>query len=492
MGVLVKVTLRTETAIKAILILWFIIAMYLQHRIGLADNGDFSRSMNWITSGPIGIEPNWPSYGTEEWSMRFFNYWIPNWKLDWTILIPSTSAFLLWLPGALLNQFLYSSDVLYLPLLSLLPKLILFGALILLFEWIKLETRYKTLLLFSLGVPAILLFTTTDYVAYLNSFYQESASFVYLLLLLVSLLLLRHRPSRWYLLFSLASILLLATTKRANVYWTLLAIPLVIYTWSRTKDVRLRTTVLASLALITLFTFAAVSITEAKDSSLQNYAFHSLFYGALTFSDNPAAHLRDLGMNDATKCIDTPAFTATGIECVSEYRDRLSYLNTINVIYREPVVMFRMLKYVLDNMQVVSLDYLGKFSIDDPRSQTSPPVYSPRLNLWAELKFQFFPKGYALSIALIAFAIWFILSFKRLGIYQDFALVGLMVTIACVFDMTIAILGDGKQELVKHLFLSNVLFDIAAIVFLSGLLLFSFELVGKKLSKSVSQNSSLS
>jgi hypothetical protein len=56
--------------------------------------------------------------------------------------------------------------------------------------------------------------------------------------------------------------------------------------------------------------------------------------------------------------------------------------------------------------------------------------------------------------------------------------------------MTVAILGDGKLELPKHLFLSNVLFDIAIIVFLSSVLLFCLELAGKKLSKSNSHKSS--
>lgn len=472
--------------------------MYLQHDVGLADNGDFTRSMGWISSGPVGIEPNWPAAGTEDWSRRFFNYWIPYWELEWNISRPTTSAFLLWFPGALLNTFLYSSKVLFLPLLSLFPKLILFGVLLLLFKWIKLETRYRAVFLFSLGVPVIFLLTTTDYVAYLNSFYQEPASFVYLFLFLVSILLLRQRPSLPYLICSLASILLLATSKPANLYWPLIAIPFVFYAWSFKKNIRLRTAVVANLALITLFTFASALIT--KTGSIQANAYNSLFYGVLVFSDNPTEHLQDLEMNDAAHCIDTSVYSPTGSVCFKKYQDRLSFRNTIRVIYREPAVMFRMLKYALDTMQVVSLDYLGKYAFDDPRSQTSPPIsdgveerFWPStaetrpLNLWAELKVKFFPTGYALSFVLIVFAIWFILSYKRTGIYQDLAMVGLISTIASVTDMTVSILGDGKHELLKHLFLSNILFDIAAIVFINGELLFCLELAGKKLSKSNSR-----
>jgi hypothetical protein len=45
----------------------FIIAMCLQYNVGLADNGDFARSMGWISSGPIGIEPGLPVAGSEDW-----------------------------------------------------------------------------------------------------------------------------------------------------------------------------------------------------------------------------------------------------------------------------------------------------------------------------------------------------------------------------------------------------------------------------------------
>ena len=47
------------------------------------------------------------------------------------------------------------------------------------------------------------------------------------------------------------------------------------------------------------------------------------------------------------------------------------------------------------------------------------------------------------------------------------SLVGLLASNATVLDMFVAILGDGKYEITKHLFLSNVLFDIASIMFVS-------------------------
>ena len=488
-----KSTSKLEALLRVVLILLFIVAMYLQHNVGLADNGDFSHLMSWISSGPVGMENNWPTFGTKDWSKRFFDYWIPYWNLDWSRSRPTTSAILLWLPGALLNTALYSSKVLYLPTLSLFPKLILFGWLLLLFKWIELETRHKVVFLFSLGLPAILLLTTTDYVAYFNSFFQESASFVFLFLLIASIVLLRRRPTYLHLSFSLVSTLLLATSKPANLYWPLLTIPIISYVWSTKRNFRLIPTVITSLILIILFTFASAIVTEV--GSIEANPYHSFFYGVLTFSDNPGAHLQDLGMGDATPCVNTSAYSSTGLACIEKYQNQLSFQDTIRVVYREPAVLFRIMKYAFDNMQDISLDYLGKYSYDaPPKNRTLPFSYllsssekrywvstvsTSLLNLWSGLKFRFFPTGYTLFSVLIIFMIWFVFIFKRTGIYQDFALIGLMCTIACVTDITVTVLGDGKYELIRHLFLSNMLFDIAAIVFLNSILVFCLEVVGK-------------
>jgi hypothetical protein len=494
---MMKMISSLQTAIKAVLILWFVIAMVPQNNVGLADNGDFTRSMEWISSGPVGIEPNWPAAGTEDSSRRFFNFWLPFWKLEWNIQWPTTSALLLWLPGALVNYFVYSSKVLYLPILAFFPKLILFSILLLLFNWIKLDPNYTTILLFSIGVPVVLIFTNTEYVAYFNSFYQESASLIFLVVLLASILLLKQHSSFAYLLYSLASILLLATAKPANLYWPFVAVPFVLYVWSIKRVVKVPTMMAANLLLIFLFTFASVAMTNAGSTKTNPY--HSLFVGVLAFSGDPSAHLHDLGMNNATQCINTLAFSPVGSTCLAKYQNQISFKNMSRVIYKEPAVIFRMWKHALDNMQDVSLDYLGRYSFFDTRSYTSPNLLnvevqqqrfqspasgSKLLNPWTRIKFKFFPIGYALALTLIGFLIWFTWKIKDNGIQQDLALVGLLSTIACIADTLIAILGDGKSELIKHLLLSNILFDIALVAFLNSVLLFGLEFLGRRSSNS--------
>jgi hypothetical protein len=462
--------------------------MYLQHNVGLADNGDYARSMAWISSGPIGIEPNWPTAGsTELWPRRFLDFWIPYWKLEWNIsasTIPATSAIVLWFPGAAVNYIFYSPKILYLPILSLFPKLLILGLLVLLFKWINLQTRHKLFFLCGLGVPLTVLFTSTDYIVYLNTFYQETASFIFLFLFLSSILIFRWRPSVGYLILSLSLLLFLATSKASAVYWPFIGIPFVFYVWSVRKKIKHRTKLVAVLALIMAFTFVSQHITAR--GSIRNPSYHSLFYGVLTFSDSPGEHLHRLGFDGALPCVNTTSFSVIGNTFFAKYKEQMTYQNTLDVIYHEPMVLFRLFKYALDNMQKTNLPYLGKYAFDDPRAVEKSSMGS-LLNVWGLLKLSFFPVGYSLAFVLIIFLGWFAVGLKQTSYSYDLAIVGLLSTIACLTDIMVAILGDGKLELPKHLFLSNLLFDIAMIVFFNSVLLVCLELVGRKLSKSNSQ-----
>lgn len=470
-----KNILMLRERIKIILIFWFVGAMYLQYNVGLADNGDFTRAMKWISSGPVGIEPNWPQKGTEAWSRRFFNYWIPYWKLEWNMSkLPPSSVILLWLPGALLNYFLYSTKILYLPILSLFPRFIIFIFVLLLFKWIESQYKYRLLFLLGLGVPITLITTSTDYVVYFNSFYQETASFVFLFLFLASILILKKHHSIYSLIFSITSLLLLVTSKASNVYWSIIGIPFVFYIWSMNRQINLHTKLGVGLALTLGLTLVWLLVTVR--GSVRDNAYNSLFFGVITFSDNPSKHLRLLGFDqEASRYIDTSSYSALGRECLAKYESQITHLSTFKVIWNEPAILFKSLKYALDRMQKVKLDYLGRYAFDDPRNAERGWEVSA-LNLWGLFKSRFFPVGYGLGVTLVIFLLWFIVNLKQDGFYRDLAIVGLICTIACGADIMVAILGDGKYELVKHLFLSNLLFDIAAIAFLNSIVVFCLDI----------------
>ncbi|HEY5908844.1 MAG TPA: hypothetical protein VIZ31_12435, partial [Vicinamibacteria bacterium] len=204
--------------------------LFLSLGIGLADNGDYTRAMGWITSGPATIEPNWPARGSEAFKRRFSTFWIPYWKLDWP-LDPGilTSNIVLWLPGAVLNWLFYSRKILYLPVLSLVPRFCLLLLYVGVLRWSGWRdagraTHWTATLV--LGLPLAFLLMAVDYVRYFNSFYRDTGTMVFLLAFLVSLVLLDTSPrERRALVLAAVALTLLATAKVANVYWPVLALP---------------------------------------------------------------------------------------------------------------------------------------------------------------------------------------------------------------------------------------------------------------------------
>ncbi len=457
---------------KILVLTWLffvVVGLYLQHDVGLADNGDFTRGMTWFTSGPVEFESNWPDRQSqpENWSRRFFNYWLPAWKLDFPgyASMRSTSV-LLWVPGVFLNYLLLSREVLYLTSVGLIPRLLLCLYLFLTIRLIEINVKdalIKTALLATSVGALSLLFVTTNYVAYLNSFYFETGSFIYLFAFLLSLVGFRGRPVLRFLA-GLVSLCLLASAKASNAYWPALGTPFLLYSCGAHRKLGHVVLVSAGVLIATVLTAFAVLLCRPEPFQGKINRYQSLFCGAFTFSDAPSQRLAELGMADGMECIGKPAGLPEGGECLRRYESKLTFLNTVKVIAREPGIAVRMTAYAARTMQETVLNYLGKIAAGDPRQDTK--LYSPPLNLWAEIKVRHFPRGGWLWLTLVVYGAVFLREVARNRSGHDFALVGLLATVATFVDMELVFLADGRADPIKHLFLSNVLFDVATIVFI--------------------------
>jgi hypothetical protein len=469
-----KARIKAESVIITVLVGWFLCCSFFQLNFGLADNGDYTDVMRWVTPGPYGIEPNWPISGTQEFERRFFNYWIPFWKLQWNLPagLPPTSAFLLWLPGAFLNYVLYSRTVLYLPFVALFPRLLLLGLLILLFKWAVAQTQHRWLFMLGVVAPVALLITASGYAVYFNTFYKETASFIFLLLFLASLVLLKNRTSVIYLLISLLLLLLLATSKASYLYWPFLGMPFVFLAWSWARGVRWKWTLPAALLLAIVFAGVG-GLLATKSGITERFPYVSLFSGALNFSGRSSWHLQALGLKDASQCINSVPFYEPGASCFAMYYGRMTYLNTLRVILAEPAVLFRMIRYGFTNMHHVNIGW-GNFAYDDPRALVTAPLESGTgsqvglMNSWMMMKEAVFPKGSAMAAMLLVSVAWFGALIRRAGSLGDISLVGLLSALGCLLDITVAVVGGGVVDIHRHLLLANVLFDVAAIAFFSS------------------------
>jgi len=469
---------QAQRAASLVLILLLGTGLYAQFDIGLADNGDFTRAMRVFTSGPVGFERNWPDPVTErsEWERRFFKFYIPLWRLDypepwsWRQGFVS-SAYLLWYPGVILNQAVYSRSVLNLGVMSLPGRAILLAVFGLAILWI---TRTATspgarlALTVTLGGPLCLMLASTYYVAYFNSFYFESASLVFALLFIAGLVFLMGRSTwPWAVraAMMLLAALLVATSKSAYFYWPLLALlGAVLMGRLRHPHISIRW-IGALIAAAVLLSLLALAITLPDEHYLARHNYHRVFLGVLELSHDVEGQLEALGMSDAIGCVGVSGWTREGKACMDLVKARLRPWTPVFVVIREPQILWRMLKASADHMQMER--DVGKYREGDPRAGETRHIGMVLPRLWAELKAGLFPRGYPLLATLCAYCVIFALAVRRDGMEADLGLVGLVCTVGVWADMFVAFAGDGFSGLANHLFMSNVLFDIATIAVLN-------------------------
>lgn len=437
------------------LLVLFLAGQYLQLQTGYADNGDFRRVNQLFTDSPVGFSTQ-PPEDAQERELRYYQYWLPEW--NFRPAIPSlysafSSIILLWIPGALFNYFFISDSILYMPVLSIFPRLLVAICLFGLIIYFSFHKRYTLFLLVMILLPLVLLLNTSDNAAYFNSFYQESGSLVYFLLLLTWLLL-RDKIANYPWVAIGYSLLFLATiAKTSNFYFPFLFIPVLFDLKKILKKPKMAAFVLA----LTLFPIAFTLLLVGDRGPANRY--NALFFGVLVSSEYPEQRLKDIGITDpeaATEC-RTGFFSAKGTACYQKYSDKVS-LNSIAIfILREPKILIHHAERLAKNMQKMD-NGRGKYAVDDEINRNEI-LY----NGWALFKENYFPQGWAFY--------WFLLAQSIINLFlrwknphpviRDFSTLNFILLAGIWLEMWIAIFGDGIADLVKHLFLANLMFDLS-------------------------------
>lgn len=450
--------------IALFLILLFLAGQYLQRNTGYADNGDFRRVNQLFTDSPVGFSAQTPEPGTPERAIRYYNYWLPEWNFRPSI--PSiysafSSMILLWIPGALINYFFISSTIVYMVVLSIFPRLLVGLCIFFLIVYFSGFRRYTYFLLAAIVLPLVLLLSAGDYAAYFNSFYQESGSLVYFLLLVTWFLLRGKFTNKQFTAIGYGLLFLLTIAKTSNFYFPFLFIPLLFDLKKAWQNPKWAVLILVLTLLPVIFTIQFVGDRGAANR------YNSLFFGVLVSSEHPEQRLKEIGITDpdAIKC-RTGFFSARGTACYKKYQDKVSLKSIGTFILHEPKILIHHAERLANTMQ----------KTDNGRGKYAPGVEAPRneilYNGWALLKQTYFPQGWTfywllLAEVLIAFFLKWSSSHR---LVQDLSTLNLILILACWLDMWIAIFGDGIADLVKHLFLVNIMSDLS--------ILFTLAMVG--------------
>jgi len=464
-------TINLRRMLKIGILALFVLLNILNLPAGWADNGDYNRITQWFSSGPAFLPENFPPAGTHAWDRRFYSEWVPFWKLDFPLASGMfNSALLLWAPGILINKLLYSGSVLWAPLASLGVRLVLLALLWRLLNGLEHGPR-PVLHMLTLALPLVLLFGTRDVAAFYNSFYQEAGTLVFLplLLLVVGWGCTRPRDAWFYAAYA-AAVLLLVTSKTAAFYWAPLALAFVLPLHKVLRQPRIYLPLAVGLVAVPLA--AGLMLTHVPNIG-PNRAYNALFGGVLQLSEAPQQRLTELGLAQSERCLALDWYNG-GADCSRPDWDKISYSAVVRVLLAEPQIVLKQAQFMADRSQNLSLSF-GQYAFGDDY-----PRRADRLNLWSRLKANIFPRGGWLAVSLLLLGAGIAATWKQPGLAGSLARVGLLCLLALVIDGYVEILGDGQRDLLKHLFIPNVLFDLALLAVFNALLARGAAAFGRK------------
>ncbi|MGD0199608.1 MAG: hypothetical protein ABSD27_02540 [Bryobacteraceae bacterium] len=444
-----------EATTIAIIAAILVYQLFIPPTIGLADNGDFSRIM-----GAVGLE-----YTTSNREDRHFNYFVPTYKFEssdeWDALVP-TSENVLVLCAMAMNRLGSKTglfDVRVLGALHVALFLLAVWLLLRLSASLDLATRVVVSLLL------VLVFCDVGYVAYFNSLYSEPGSFVFLFLALAAAIHLAKEPASLARVAAwLAASLLFLSAKPQN---SLLGIPLAGYgfwiAYSRlTGGGRRRVLVVSSVAL------CLVSVAHhwsAPRWLVKYYLYNSVFFELLKYSPTPREDLRGLGLNpDLEKYKGTNIFSA-GIP-VEEPEFEAAFFNRINTAklarfyLGHPSRLAGVAQRAAQAAFSLRPSYLGNF---EKSRGLAPRAQSQTFQLWSKLRESAAPRSawfvgaFFMGNAMAALAVYVKTGSRHL---RAVIVLHLVVVLMAIEQLLVTEAACGQYELVKHLFLFNLLFDL--------------------------------
>jgi len=443
---------RVEVAVVVLIAVLGAWQLLIPPIVGVADQGDYARVMR-----PLGLAHVGTTYED-----TVFHWVQPRYRIvpaDRTDLLPSAELLLAGTARGL--QGMFSPDGLF--------DLRLLGAVHLAFYlaaiWLVLRAA-RTLPIpagMVIAIGALLATPDVAYVSYLNSFYSEPASLVFLLALLgVGLRWLRApapgRAGAWA--YFVCAALVVSTKAQHHV----LALPLVllpVLLLASLEGRRMRPTLVAVAAGLLV---VGASLLATLPDWLRNPArWNGVFYGLLLDSPSPAADLAALGLEPTlARFVGVAAVEATGTverAPVMEVGGRLTFRAMAAFYLGNPARLVAVASRCAEHAFEWRGALLGNYTRDSGRPARA---HAPSLTGWSDLERRLFPRR-----------VWFLAGFltlflgvagweSRKGLDTPAgrtALLCLTVALTAIVAFVVVVGAGGIEDTAVDLFLFQVLFD---------------------------------
>jgi hypothetical protein len=435
---------------------------------GPPDNGDFNRIFSSFSSGPVGFD-FWPPRENEDvYQKRFYNFYHRFWRHDEGkigFVHLTASRFFFW-PGRMFNLTPGIFDLAYNAFLLTVLVGVVF--------YLSVRCLKGTPAVLSLGVIAFL-FADANISGYLNSFYEEAGSFLSLFFLICVLHVFWARRN----VLSLATVfilsLILAGTK---ISYTPSVLPAVLPLLAgvmvcSTKNSGFRRYSLIAIGLLFLgsvLILKFLSVTPGNERRANCY--HFLFTGAI-----PALS-PDAGRNYLLKVGLDPALVRLAGKNAYQYDSEFDIepLRSSLTSQRHLTAVFQLgIHYpeALVKMIHSGFSWAGLYPrLQYPSLSDSLGVTSRfRWCFWSNFHGHFLGGIYYYGAVLCLILALGIMVWKRKdsGWPLFYLLCAGGFFPASLFQVLIAIVGNGPADIVKHLYLANLLLDVSLVSLAFGL-----------------------
>jgi hypothetical protein len=424
--------------------------LFIPPIVGLADQGDFVRTIGRFGWGPqhhgsllyVYVEPKYipdPHYRSPAWEQANSEY-----------LFVGTAL--------LVNRVVSKDGTLDIKMAGLIHTLALLLALARLL-WVTRHERARAVL----WIGALVALTDAGYAVYLNSWYAEPASCVFLLLLLAEGTAIgRAGVATWgnLLCWSVWGFLwVFAKPQNAPIGLLLSLFTLRLMWWTSSIAPR----ALAVAGACAMFGCAVYNIAAMPWVGHMANTYGMIFNGILLESKDPAADLRALGLDPNlarysgsgawTPNTDFPELAKSAV-----LQRQVSTFTILRFYLLRPARFWRRLHGVLPQITFLRKPWYGNF---EPSAGLPPAAQSQAFNLWSGLHERILPAVNKWLVFVLACcplaAVWRWWRAGNAAERRRLELVTLL-PVLCLTALLGAVFGDAF-DLIKHMFLFNLLLD---------------------------------
>ncbi|MFD3447570.1 hypothetical protein ACFDTO_23540 [Microbacteriaceae bacterium 4G12] len=450
------------------------IQLFFSPITGLANNGDFERIM---------FQENL-QYQTNKHEEIYMNYIQKAFDISNTSRLvsePYFSSEVLSLKFSLfLNNLFTDNKTFDIRYLGFTNAVLLFISLLLSIYLIRKQSLLFRCLFY---VLFLFMFLDVGYVAYFNSFYSEAASYVYLFIFIgmFYLLLAKRTYSIAVYLGTVISAILFITGKIQNAPLGIIIMLLFIHlAWAR-KDILWKIVVITGSVAVLVFSIITYQSSPAALDEVT--IFDSFFAGVLKSANDVPGTLNEFGVNQKYKELVGNAYyvrqpydiTTANPQFKQDFYDKVTHGKIIKYYFKHPDHLYKVMDITAKAAFNLRPDYLGNYEKEAGKGLNAKSSF---MDSWSKFKLIIFPKHFMFLVAY--FALYFLfLAYKvvKAGTmkgrlyYEGMIAIGLMA----VMQFAIPIVSEGENELVKHLFLFNQLFDLTVFFLLTIFLQYMFK-----------------